>query len=84
MQNFFNKPVIAIILSLGFMTTAFAGDGEGKQVIIDSEHGKESVTIEESQTGDQSGAGSAITDDPVNAERRNDEDDNTDKPKYEE
>lgn len=84
MQNLFNKIIIAIILSSGFMTTVFAEDGEGKQVIIDSENGKESVTIEESQTGDQSGAGSAITDDPVDDERRNDEDDNTDKPKYEE
>ncbi|AFI85792.1 hypothetical protein [Methylophaga nitratireducenticrescens] len=85
MQNLFNKIIIAIVLSSGFMTMAFAeDDGEGKQVIIDSENGKESVTIEESQTGDQSGAGSAITDDPVDDERRNDEEDNTDKPKYEE
>jgi hypothetical protein len=84
MQNLFNKTIIALVLSLGFMTITFAEDGEGKQVIIDSEKGKESVTIEESQTGDQSGAGSAITDDLVNDERRNDEDDNTDKPKYEE
>ena len=84
MQNLFNKTIIALALSLGFMTITFAEDGEGKQVIIDSENGKESVTIEESQTGDQSGAGSAITDDLVNDERRNDEDDNTDKPKYEE
>lgn len=84
MQNLFNKTIIALVLSLGFMTITFAEDGEGKQVIIDSEKGKESVTIEESQTGDQSGAGSAITDDPVNDERRNDEEDNTDKPKYEE
>ncbi|MBL1457245.1 MULTISPECIES: hypothetical protein [unclassified Methylophaga] len=84
MQNLFNKTIIALVLSLGFMTITFAEDGEGKQVIIDSEKGKESVTIEESQTGDQSGAGSAITDDPVDDERRNDEEDNTDKPKYEE
>lgn len=84
MQNLFNKTIIALVLSLGFMTITFAEDGEGKQVIIDSENGKESVTIEESQTGDQSGAGSAITDDPVDDERRNDEEDNTDKPKYEE
>lgn len=82
MQNLLNKTIIALVLSLGFMTITFAEDG--KQVIIDSENGKESVTIEESQTGDQSGAGSAITDDPVDDERRNDEDDNTDKPKYEE
>ena len=84
MQNLFNKTIIALVLSLGFMTITFAEDGEGKQVIIDSEKGKESVTIGESQTGDQSGAGSAITDDPVDDERRNDEEDNTDKPKYEE
>ena len=84
MQNLFNKTIITLVLSLGFMTITFAEDGEGKQVIIDSENGKESVTIEESQTGDQSGAGSAITDDPVDDERRNDEEDNTDKPKYEE
>jgi hypothetical protein len=84
MQTLFNKTIIALVLSLGFMTITFAEDGEGKQVIIDSEKGKESVTIEESQTGDQSGAGSAITDDPVDDERRNDEEDNTDKPKYEE
>jgi|GEM_PF-1469278 len=85
MQNLFNKIIIAIVLSSGFMTMAFAeDDGEGKQVIINSDNGKESVTIEESQTGDQSGAGSAITDDNVNDERRNDEDDNTDEPKYEE
>ena len=34
MQNLFNKTIIALVLSLGFMTITFAEDGEGKQVII--------------------------------------------------
>ena len=36
MQNLFNKTIIALVLSLGFMTITFAEDGEGKQVFIDS------------------------------------------------
>lgn len=78
------KSVVATLLSFCFLTVAVAGDGEGKQVEIDSKDGKESVTIEESQTGDQSGAGTAVTDDPVDDEKTTDEDDNTDKPKYQE
>jgi len=84
MQPLFRKTIIASLLSFCFLTPSFAEDGEGKQVVIDSKDGKKSVTIEESQTGDQSGTGSAVTDDPVDDEKRTDEDDNTEQPKYEE
>lgn len=82
MQPLLSKTLLAILFSLCFLTSSFAEDGEGKQVEIDSKDGKEAVTIEESQTGDQSGAGTAVTDDPVDDEKTTDEDDNTDKPKY--
>lgn len=84
MQILHHKSVLATLLSICFLGVAVAGDGEGKQVEIDSKDGKESVTIQESQTGDQSGAGTAVTDDPVDDDKTTDEDDNTDKPKYQE
>jgi hypothetical protein len=70
MQSLLSKAFLVTLFSLCFLTLSFAEDGEG--------------TIEESQTGDQSGAGTAVTDDPVDDEKTTDEDDNTDKPKYQE
>lgn len=85
MQIIFSKTLLAALLSLSFFSTAFAGDDvEGKQIEIDSKQGKKSITIEESQTGDQSGAGTAVTDHTVDDEKTTDEDDNMDKPKYQE
>lgn len=84
MPTLLSKALLAALFSLCFFTSSFADDGEGKQVEIESKEGKKSVTIEESQTGDQSGAGTAVTDDPVDDEKTTDEDDNTDKPKYQE
>lgn len=84
MQTSFSKAFLAVLFSLCFLSLSFAEDGEGKQVEIDSNEGKKSITIEESQTGDQSGAGTAVTDDPVDDNKTTDEDDNTDKPKYQE
>lgn len=84
MQTLFSKTIISTLLSLCFLTSSFAEDCEGKKVEIDSKDGEESVTIEESQTGDQSGAGTAVTDDPVDDDKTTDDDDNTDKPKYQE
>ncbi|WP_417550054.1 hypothetical protein [Methylophaga sp.] len=84
MQSLLSKAFLVTLFSLCFLTLSFAEDGEGKQVEIESKEGKKSVTIEESQTGDQSGAGTAVTDDPVDDEKTTDEDDNTDKPKYQE
>ena len=84
MQHIFGKTVLPTLLSLCFITVVLAAEGEGKQVVIDSKEGKEKVTIEESQTGDQSGAGTAVPDDPVDDHKTTDEDDNTDKPKYQE
>lgn len=81
----FGKTFLVAVFSLFFLSPTFAGDDvEGKQIEIDSKDGNKSVTVDESQTGDQSGAGTAVTDHTVDDEKTTDEDDNTDKPKYQE
>ncbi|MDO8826654.1 hypothetical protein [Methylophaga sp.] len=85
MQTLVSKIFLAAMFSLSFLSPTFAGDDvEGKQIEIDSTDGKKSITVEESQTGDQSGAGTAVTDHTVDDDKTTDEDDNTDKPKYQE
>lgn len=85
MHKQLSKAILASLFSLCFLSPTFAGDDvEGKQIDIDSKEGKKSVTVDESQTGDQSEAGTAVTDHPIDDEKTTDEDDNTDKPKYQE